>query len=73
MDKKGFNFLFTAIKATYPNFNILSTDEAADLWFMMLKDIYYNVAENAILEHISSSQYPPPALPKSENYVLTGV
>lgn len=53
-----FEALAVAIKAAYPNFNMLDKP-AMKVWFTMLQDIDFKVAENAVMEHISTSKYPP--------------
>lgn len=58
MTDKEFETLALAIKAAYPNFNLLDKP-AMKIWFTMLADLDYKVAENAVLEHISTSKYPP--------------
>lgn len=59
MDKKQFATLAIAIKAAYPASKVLEDSASMDFWYLMLKDIDYHVAENAAMEHISTSVYPP--------------
>lgn len=59
MDKQQFATLAVAIKAAYPASKALEDKASMDFWFMMLKDIDYNIAENAIMEHICTNVFPP--------------
>jgi hypothetical protein len=59
MDKKEFSVIATGIKAAYPASKILEDNASMDFWYKMLADIPYKVAENAIMEHISTNVYPP--------------
>lgn len=59
MDKQQFATLAIGIKAAYPASKILEDNASMDFWFMMLQDIDYKVAENAIAEHICTNIYPP--------------
>lgn len=59
MNKSQFATLAIAIKAAYPASKILEDNASMDFWFMMLQDMDYKVAENAIAEHICTNIYPP--------------
>lgn len=59
MTKKEFSTLTTGLKAAYPRFAFLATEEETEFWYLMLKDIPCEIAENAVMEHISTSMYPP--------------
>ncbi len=59
MDKKQFAMLSIAIKSAYPASKILEDNASMDFWYKMLQDIDYNVAENAVMEHICTQIYPP--------------
>lgn len=59
MDKQKFATLAIGIKAAYPASKILEDKPSMDFWYMMLKDIPYDVAENAIMEHICTNVFPP--------------
>lgn len=59
MDKKQFATLAIAIKAAYPASKVLEDNASMDFWYLMLKDIDYRIAENAAMEHISTSTFPP--------------
>lgn len=59
MNKQQFATLAIAIKSAYPASKILEDTASMDFWFMMLQDMDYKVAENAIAEHICTNIYPP--------------
>lgn len=59
MDKQQFATLAIGIKSAYPASKILEDNASMDFWFMMLRDIPYEVAENAVMEHICTNIYPP--------------
>lgn len=59
MNKQQFATLAIAMKSAYPASKILEDNASMDFWFMMLQDIDYKVAENAIVEHICTNIYPP--------------
>ncbi len=59
MNKKEFLKVSVALKAAYPRFTFLATDEEMEFWYQMLQDMDYKIAENAVEEHISTSIYPP--------------
>ncbi len=59
MTKKEFSQLSIGMKAAYPRFQMLATDEEMSFWYQMLKDIPYEVAENAVMEHICTNVFPP--------------
>lgn len=49
----------TYLKAAYPNNRILPDDPTVRFWFKMLEDLDFNICENAVLELVSSSTFPP--------------
>lgn len=59
MDKQQFANLAIGIKSAYPASKVLDDSASMDFWYMMLQDIEYSIAENAIMEHISTNKYPP--------------
>lgn len=59
MDKQQFATLAIGIKAAYPASKMLEDNASMDFWYMMLKDIPYDIAENAVMEHICTNVYPP--------------
>jgi len=59
MDKQQFATLVIGIKSAYPASKILEDNASMDFWYTMLKDIPYEIAENAVMEHICTNIYPP--------------
>lgn len=59
MNKKEFYKISVGLKAAYPRFAFLSTDEEMEFWYQMLQDVDYVVAQNAAMEFISTSVFPP--------------
>lgn len=59
MDKQQFATLAIGIKSAYPASKILEDNASMDFWYMMLKDIPYETAENAVMEHICTNIFPP--------------
>lgn len=59
MTDQEFETIALAIKAAYPNSNVLPDKYAMKTWYRTLADLDYKVAENAVLEHISTSVFPP--------------
>lgn len=59
MTDKEFETVVVAIKAAYPRFNALPDKYAIRAWYRMLADMDFEVVENAVLEHISTSAFPP--------------
>lgn len=47
------------IKTAYPNSTILPDDASMIFWHKMLKDLDFMLCENAVLEHINTSVFPP--------------
>lgn len=59
MDRQQFATLAIGIKSAYPASKILEDKASMDFWYTMLMDLPYEVAENAAMEHISTSTFPP--------------
>ena len=59
MNKQQFATLAIGIKSAYPASKILEDNASMDFWYMTLKDIPYEIAENAVMEHICTNIYPP--------------
>lgn len=59
MTKKEFYILGIGLKAAYPRFTFLQTNEELEFWYKLLQDINYKIAENAIFEYISTNIFPP--------------
>lgn len=59
MNKQEFAILATAIIAAYPSSKILGDTASMDLWYQMLQDIDYDVAQNAVKEYICTQTFAP--------------
>ena len=59
MNKQEFAVIAVGIKSAYPASKILEDDASMNFWYRMLKDLNGKVVENAVMEHISTSVYPP--------------
>lgn len=59
MTDQEFETIALAIKAAYPNANVLPDKYSMKTWYRALSDLDYKVAENAVWEHISTSVFPP--------------
>ena len=59
MTDQEFETVALAIKAAYPNSNILPDKYAMKVWYRMLGDLESDVVENAVCEHIGTSPFPP--------------
>ena len=54
-----FRILAKGMKAVYPQPNFLPDMDAVNVWYELLKDIDYQVANMAIQMHAQSSKFPP--------------
>lgn len=54
-----FEKIALAIKAAYPRSNVMPDKYALKVWYRALEDLNYAVAENAVWEHIGTSDFPP--------------
>jgi len=59
MDKNQFATLAIGIKSAYPASKILEDTASKDFWYMLLSDIPYDVAKNAVMEHICTNVFAP--------------
>lgn len=59
MDKKEFATFVAALRTYYPRETILPNQQAAELWYMELQDLSYNVAMMALREHVHTSKWSP--------------
>ena len=59
MNKKEFSVLASAIKTFYPRDNVIPNEKALELWYGMLCDLPYQIAEAAISKHVISNKFPP--------------
>ena len=56
MDRQQFATLAIGIKSAYPASKMLEDKASMDFWYMMLSDIPYETAENAVMEHICNQK-----------------
>ena len=59
MTRLEFSKIASAIKCAYPSANVLPDTNAINLWYTMLEDLDYGVCQNAVMQIISTSKYPP--------------
>ena len=59
MNKPEFTNLIKAVRAAYPNFQMINTQEGMEMWYAMLSDIPLQALSVAFQKHISTSKYPP--------------
>ena len=59
MTKDEFRVLAKGLKAVYTQPNFLPDAEAIQIWYELLKDLDYAMANIAIQKHMVSSKYPP--------------
>ncbi len=54
-----FGTIAAAIKAAWPNANIMPDNKSKDIWYTMLHDIEYPICLNAIKQLMSTSKFAP--------------
>lgn len=59
MTSEEFKILAAGLKAAYPSVNFLQDEYSMRLWYKLLQDIDYAVAETAAYKHICTSKFPP--------------
>lgn len=59
MTDSEFEQLALTIKAAYPNSNVIPDAYAMKTWYLMLGDLDFRIANNAVAEHIGISPFPP--------------
>lgn len=59
MNKEQFATLVAALRTYYPRETILPNKQAAELWYMELKDLPYEVAMMALREHVHTNKWSP--------------
>lgn len=59
MTKKEFALLTSVIKTFYPREQLLPNTQAMELWFNMLGDIPYQVAEAALQKWVATNKFSP--------------
>lgn len=57
--EKQFKVLIKAMKAVYPQETFLPDEDAARVWFELLKDMDYKSLSYAVQKHMMTSVYPP--------------
>lgn len=68
MDWNEFAKIGMALKTAYPNFQIMPSDENKKVWYSMLKDLEYPICQNAIMQIIATSKFPPSIAEIREKY-----
>ena len=59
MEKAEFSKLVMVIRSTYPQSQVLATNEAVSVWYELLADLPYPAAAAAIQKWVSSEKWPP--------------
>ena len=59
MEREEFKILVKALKATYSDPKFIADIDAFDVWYVMLKDIPYEVCQMAIQKYILTRPYNP--------------
>lgn len=59
VEREQFKILVKAMKAVYTKPEFLPDQDAFNVWYMMLKDLSYEVLTNAVQKHMMTSPYPP--------------
>ena len=59
MTEEDFKILVKAMKAVFTSPNFLPDDDSIAIWYQMLKDIDYPVANAAIKTYMFTSKFPP--------------
>ena len=59
MTQEQFSTLVKGMKAMYPDPKFIADKYAADLWYQMLSDLPYEIANAAVQKHILTSSFPP--------------
>lgn len=59
MDFKEFSVLVKGMKSVYTSPNFLPDADSVKIWYQLLRDIDYNVANVAIQKYIMTEKFPP--------------
>lgn len=59
MEREEFKILVKAMKAVYANPTFIPDQDAFNVWYKLLKDIPYKLAEIAIQKHMLTEKFPP--------------
>lgn len=71
MEAKEFGTVMSALKAAYPNANIVPDKRSTELWWAMLMDLDYAVCLNAVKQLISTNKFCPTIAEIRECYART--
>lgn len=67
-----FKILVKAMKAVYPQETFLPDEDAAKVWFGLLKDLDYKTLSHAVQKHMMVSRFPPTIADLREQAVSVG-
>ena len=59
VERDQFKILVKAMKAVYTKPDFLPDQDAFNVWYMMLRDLSYDVLTNAVQKHMMTSPFPP--------------
>ena len=59
VEREQFKILVKAMKAVYTKPEFLPDQDAFNVWYMMLRDLSYEVLSSAVQKHMMTSPYPP--------------
>lgn len=59
MNVNEFGSIASAMKAAYPNANLMPDNRAKEVWYTMLSDLDYRICLAALKEHISLNKFAP--------------
>ena len=59
MEREDFKILAKAMKAVYAQATFLSDKAAFEIWFSLLKDIPYEIANMALQKYMLTNKFPP--------------
>lgn len=59
VERDQFKVLVKAMKAVYTKPEFLPDADAFNVWYMMLRDLSYDVLANAVQKHMMTSPFPP--------------
>lgn len=59
LTKDQFRILLASMKAAYPSDKFIPDEDAAKIWYQLLKDLEYPRLSMALQKHMMTSPYPP--------------
>lgn len=59
MNEREFATIASAIKAAWPNANVMPDRQSKDVWYTMLADLEYSICLNALKQLMSTNIFPP--------------